>query len=100
MKLTDLEPRWVGLHNFDAAATYHIGVSFRSPQTGQRLAVLFRPAIDPAGLAAKYQWPDFFPDKKKWDRTGDTFDTLTLSPSLDFSAVGEWHGFIVSGEVK
>lgn len=100
MKLADLNPRWVSLHNFDPASTYNIGVSFDSPTTGKRLALLFEPAIDPAGLAAKYGWPVFFPESKKWQRTGETFDSLTLSPSLDFSASGDWHGFIKDGNIS
>lgn len=99
MKLAQLNPRWVGIHNFDPNSIYHIGISFDSPTTGQRLAVLFTPAIDPDGLAQKYGWPDFFPDRLKWGRTGDTFETLTLTPSIDASAHGEWHGFITKGEV-
>ena len=35
-----------------------------------------------------------------WTRTGDTFDTLTLSPSIDASASGHWHGFITNGEIS
>lgn len=99
MKLTDLNPRWVGLNNWSSESVYFIGVSFDSPTTGKRLAVLFTPSIDPEGLAAKYQWGDFFPEAKKWARTGDTFETLTLTPSLDFSAHGEWHGHITNGNV-
>lgn len=37
-----------------------------------------------------------------WQRTGDTFDTLTLTPSIyrreDLGGCG-WHGFITNGEV-
>ncbi len=99
MKLTELGPRWVGIHNWSSDSIFRIGLSFRSPLTGQRLAVLFKPAIDPDGLMAKYGWGDFFPEARKWDRTGDTFEALTLSPSLDFSAHGDWHGFIKNGEL-
>jgi hypothetical protein len=35
-----------------------------------------------------------------WDRTGDTFETLTLSPSVDASKLGHWHGVIENGEAK
>lgn len=101
MKLTDLSPRWVGIHNWSSESIYRIGVSFDSPTTGKRLAVLFTPAIDPDGLAARWQWGDYFPQAKKWTRaTGETFETLTLTPSLDFSAFGEWHGCITNGEVQ
>jgi hypothetical protein len=34
-----------------------------------------------------------------WRREGDTFDTLTLSPSVDASPSGHWHGFVRNGEV-
>jgi hypothetical protein len=35
-----------------------------------------------------------------WARTGDTFETLTLSPSVDASrAGGHWHGFISAGAI-
>jgi hypothetical protein len=99
MKLTDLKPRWIGLSNWESEDDFYIGVSFQSPmKTGQRLAVLFDPPIDPAGLAEKYGWGKMFPDAKHWQRTGDTFENLTLSPSLDFSARGEWHGLITNGE--
>lgn len=101
MKLTDLNPRWVGIHGWSSDSTYHIGVTFDSPtRPGQRLAALFTPAIDPDGLAAKYGWGQFFPESKKWGRTGETFDSLTLTPSLDFSAAGDWHGFITNGEIR
>ena len=98
MRLTDLNPRWVGIHNWSCESIYLIGLSFDSPTTRKRLAVLFTPAIDPDALAAKYQWGEFSAEKR-WARTGDTFETLTLTPSLDFSAAGEWHGHITAGEV-
>lgn len=101
MRLTELNPRWVGIHGWSSDSIYYIGVTFNSPmRPGQRLAVLFTPAIDPDGLAAKYGWGQPFPESKKWSRTGETFDSLTLTPSLDFSAAGDWHGFITNGEIK
>ena len=35
-----------------------------------------------------------------WDMTGDQFDSLSLSPSVDASKRGHWHGFITNGEIK
>lgn len=98
MKLTDLNPRWVGLTGWSSPHPFFIGVSFDSPATGQRLAVLFDPPIDPASLSATMG--PVFPAARKWQRTGDTFDTLTLSPSIDTSHAGDWHGFITNGEVR
>ena len=28
-----------------------------------------------------------------------TFETMTVTPSLDGSAAGNWHGFITNGEI-
>lgn len=34
-----------------------------------------------------------------WQRTGDTFETLSCIPSIDASQSGHWHGFITSGQI-
>jgi hypothetical protein len=34
-----------------------------------------------------------------WQRTGDTFETLSLSPSVDASRAGCWHGFLTNGAI-
>lgn len=35
---------------------------------------------------------------RRWRVTaGDTFQTLTVAPSIDASQSGHWHGFIQSG---
>lgn len=33
-----------------------------------------------------------------WDLTGDSFETITLSPSIHH--VGHWHGFIRNGQLE
>lgn len=33
-----------------------------------------------------------------WQRTGDDFETLSCTPSIDASQAGHWHGFITNGE--
>lgn len=38
--------------------------------------------------------------KVLWQRTGDTFENLTLAPSVDASGFGHWHGFIINGEAR
>jgi hypothetical protein len=100
MKLTSLNPRWVGIGDTGALI---IGITFDSPTTQKRLGVLFTPPIDPEGWVPKIgnplDHPGFFPDSKRWKRSGETFETLNLTPSLDFSGSGEWHGFITCGEV-
>jgi hypothetical protein len=98
MKLSALNPRWVGLaRSFDK--TIRMGLSFDCPHCGaQRLTAHFRQPIDPHGLLAKTDWQPGHGTVPQWDRTGDTFESLTLSPSLDFA--GHWHGHIINGEVQ
>jgi hypothetical protein len=58
------------------------------------------PDINPPGSACRWQGckPDF-----QWTVAGGieaaTWDTLTVTPSLDGSAAGNWHGFITNGEI-
>lgn len=35
-----------------------------------------------------------------WTRRGETFETLTLSPSVDASRAGHWHGFVSGGTAR
>jgi hypothetical protein len=112
VRLLDLKPRWVGVNPAYPSGSWvlpagqvaprpiHIGVSFICPHCiNQRLAVLFYPIIDPDDWVAKQGWA--LPDAthKRWMRTGDTFDTLTLTPSIDCSKSGHFHGYITNGEV-
>lgn len=100
MKLTDLNPRWVGL-----PGPIYDGVAFDCPHCKtQRLAITFSPPIDPNGLWPRILKPTYA-GQNVWKRgEGDTFDTLTLSPSVDASNPIEfknhWHGFITCGEVS
>lgn len=34
---------------------------------------------------------------RRWHRTGETLETLTLRPSIDASSWGCWHGEVTSG---
>lgn len=34
-----------------------------------------------------------------WKWEGDSFENLTVTPSIDASASGNWHGFITNGEI-
>ena len=35
-----------------------------------------------------------------WSFEGNNFETMSVMPSLDFSASGNWHGFITNGEIS
>lgn len=101
MRLADLDPRWAvdkAIVIGGVARVYPdrdgMAISFDCPCCRkERLAVWFANPID--GLP-----PTDDAGGRLWERHGDSFENLTLAPSIDASAFGHWHGFIVNGEVK
>lgn len=104
MRLTELDPRWFTFAHPADGVDIRIGLTFLCPHCRvQRLGVAFTPAIDPAGMIPKF---GIQLEKMAWQRQGDTFDTLTITPSIDASHAatmgfeGHWHGYITSGEIQ
>ncbi len=64
------------------------------------LLAKLKPSFGPPYDAIKIS--DVVPAKRgyAWEKSGDDFDTLTITPSLDCSASGHWHGFITAGETN
>jgi hypothetical protein len=95
MRLIDLNPRWTG------SSEIKEGLTFDCPHCRtQRLGLLFKNPIDPNGWLAKGVTRHH--DKNEWDRVGETFETLTLTPSINTTNFGfdsHWHGFIKDGEI-
>ena len=98
MRLVELDPHWT----CDTLGRHGQGISFECPvHRDHRLAVMFSNPVD--GLPACGE------SKYLWQRTGETWDDLTLGPSIDASAnmvcnkgtiqTPCWHGLIKSGEV-
>ena len=109
MKLTDLEPRWVELNNWASPSKFYIGVSFlcphcpvdaplHGPNRRRRLAVKFWPPIDPDGLMGRMFNLERTDEHAR--ESGESFDTLTIEPSIGFDSIGHWHGRITNGEVR
>lgn len=108
VRLRDLEPAWIA-----TAGRHGMGISFLCPVHGGNgangmacyLGVWFENPVD-GGPAYKPGEPFqrrtryncFTAGEPLWRRTGETFDTLTLEPSID--AEGHWHGYIRAGEVQ
>lgn len=104
-KLSDLDAKFVGaggdgVWNADgspAPLRSGVGLVFKCP-CGQkhdeydRVYVGFENPID-GGPVLDGRAP-------KWQRTGDTIDTLTLKPSIQRMDPGgcRWHGFVTNGE--
>ena len=101
MKLTDLHPEFFnaggpGIHKTDGSpvpARVGVGMIFDCPcGCGVKGHVEFTVAIDGQPWAV---------ESPRWERTGDTFETMTLSPSINRpkpQGCG-WHGWIRNGEV-
>lgn len=112
MRLTELEPRWIADRGMPEGTKQ--GVSFLCPHCRvERLAVFFTPTIcgaPPVDITAFHhaQLRDDEPHlgdehvgRILWTRSaGDTFETLTLTPSIDASRWGCWHGYITDGAVR
>lgn len=80
-----------------------VGVKFICPTCPQvegavTLAVMFE--NPPDGGPAERPGSDLVGENggRRWHRTGDTLDTLTLTPSVDCSKCGHWHGIVSNGE--
>lgn len=97
MRLVDLDPRWLG---FDGE---RLGLSFECPHCrSQRLAVAFHhrghELIDDAHIRATAGGTGV--GTHIWTMDGTDFADMTLTPSVDASASGHWHGFITGGEIR
>jgi hypothetical protein len=103
MKLTDLNPHWLGhggegVTNKDGKPIpyrHGIGISFDCPcGQGDRVAIMFENPLDcGARLEGRHAY---------WRRDGATFEDLTLSPSIQRADPGgcRWHGFVSNGEIR
>ena len=102
MKLTDLNPQFLGaggdgISNADgspAPERHGIGVMLECP-CGAPDSPLFVPFANPLDGGPQH-------GPQGWKRTGDTFETLTLTPSiLRTGSLCEckWHGYITNGEI-
>jgi hypothetical protein len=96
LKLSDLEPRWFG------AEGTRFGLTFLCPHCrATRLGVAFhhagKAAMEDLFILAHHGADD---TQHIWDLAGqEDFATLTLSPSIDASKSGHWHGFIRAGQI-
>lgn len=97
MRLTELNPRWYAA----VEGGPRVGFTFDCPHCPaddkHRLGIAVHQdgLIDPEPENKKC-WPPGF----VWTSGGDSWDTLTLTPSVDASKSGHWHGFITNGEIR
>lgn len=105
MKLTDLNPSWVGAGGPGVSRRLPDGSSEPVPER-RGVAIAFD---CPCGCESRVcialsapldgGAPYTSPGEPTWKRTGDSFETLTLSPSLQRVGGCGWHGWVRDGEV-
>lgn len=99
MKLTELQPRWLSPDVF----------LFKNPTGGkdwltckrvvmtqrEQMALVYEQHPDLKGQCIVLTVPGM-----AWTFEGNDFETMTVHPSIDASASGNWHGWIKNGEVS
>lgn len=96
MKLTDLDPRWVGAGGEGVYNTAPDGTLVPAPER-HGVGVSFLCPCQ--ACTAKRTGPPHDPrPNQQWQRTGDTFETLQIAPSIQRHRIGEdgceWHGYV------
>jgi hypothetical protein len=99
VKLTELEPRYFVRHE----GGQPVGITFDclcKPNCPSRLAIALH--MDGTNFDPDPSNPQQFEAGDTiWTITsGDSFENLSLSPSIDASKAGHWHGFIMNGEIR
>ena len=105
VKLTDLEPEWLTSDVFifksptgrgDWLTCKRVAMSTKDQQK-----LIYGDWMDAStrtkwvGKSVVLTTPDC-----AWKFEGNDFKTLTVTPSVDASASGNWHGFITSGAIR
>lgn len=112
MRLVDLEPEWILDDNrtspmaaFTGALLTRrlVGILFRCPCArcrgdGCMLGIRFANPIGGGPASPRDDDQIGENEGRRWRVVaGDSFETLTIEPSIDASAAGCWHGFIRNG---
>ncbi len=101
MRLTELNPRWVGYGGegyFDKDGNQvtrreAVGIEFDCP-CGSCGSPIFIPFANPPDGGPS------IPYSITWQRKGSTFEDLTLAPSILRRNRCGWHGYVKNGEIE
>lgn len=101
MRLVDLAPRWYSAHGDHARH----GITFECPcciGTDRETRLAIATHVDGTNFDPEPDRPQTFrAGETVWTITGGhDFGDLSLSPSVDASKRGHWHGSITNGEVR
>lgn len=107
MKLLDLDPQWLLKDGKRVGFTFVSPVQHEHPtrKTKWRQSCFPKPTSTDDQFKAIGDAPvQLCNPSCGWTIAGGidaaTFETMTVTPSIDGSAGGLWHGFITNGEIK
>lgn len=113
MRLTDLDPRWLKQDGrrigfvFKSPANPNWWQScFVAPTPHNVQHAAFNGALDDQAAEPQYAWTKVQACREEcgWTVAGGienaTFENMTVTPSLDGSPGGLWHGHITNGEIR
>lgn len=99
MKLTELEPRWIHPNLFVFLCPHCREILL----TCKNVPMAFgdQCKLYEANLGEDDWNQRVVPSRAEfaWGISGD-FENMTVTPSIDASASGHWHGFITNGEIR
>lgn len=96
MKLSELSPRWLSPNVFLFLCPHCQGIWLSCTNVVMSITQQFELFRQHCGEALAYSIVFCKPDMA-WTFTGASFDSLSVTPSLDASKSGHWHGHITAG---
>jgi hypothetical protein len=104
IRLVELHPTWTLAPTVADGVVVYTGISFWCPcwlrhpgkKDSRRIACSFENAIE--AVMPKIDGWTGWPRQKGWLRRGETFETLSLLPSVN-AGPPHWHGCITSGDL-
>lgn len=99
MRFAELEPRWIHPNLFVFLCP-HCRKDFLSCKI---VVMSMREQFDIFQEAFGEDWNTLIvpcKESEAWKITSRDFGSMTVTPSIDASASGHWHGHITAGEIK
>lgn len=98
MKLTDLNPRWIHENVFVFDCPHCRKTLLSCKNIAMDISTQFDIFVAAFGEGNAYK---IVPMKREtaWGISGKDFANMTVTPSIDASASGHWHGFIKDGMI-
>ena len=106
MRLTELSPRWLSPDVFTFLCPHCCKVLLtckRVTMGHKAQCLLWREILDWDSEYDEIEWGSVTVILCKaecaWTMSSSDFETMTVTPSLDASGSGHWHGFLTAGEI-